>query len=82
MNTQISRRRAEQQVVLANEELRKANEDLESRVQERTSRLVDANQRLKEEIADREELQAKSQYLAYHDFSDRPRQSPAVQGAA
>ena len=67
VNTQISRRRAEQQVVLANEELRKANEDLERRVEERTSRLIDANQRLKEEIADREELQARSQYLAYHD---------------
>ena len=67
VNTQISRRRAEQQVALANEELRRANEDLERRVEERTHRLIDANQRLKEEIADREELQAKSQYLAYHD---------------
>jgi PleD family two-component response regulator len=67
VNTQLSRRRAEQQVALANEELRKANEDLERRVEERTYRLIDANQRLKEEIADREELQARSQYLAYHD---------------
>jgi diguanylate cyclase (GGDEF)-like protein len=67
VNTQISRKRAEQQVALANEELRKANEDLERRVQERTSRLADANQRLKVEIADREESQARSQYLAYHD---------------
>jgi diguanylate cyclase (GGDEF)-like protein len=67
VNTQISRRHAEQQVARANEELRKANEDLERRVEERTRRLVDANQRLKEEIADREELQARSQYLAYHD---------------
>ena len=67
INTQISRKRAEQQVVLANEELRKANEDLERRVEERTSRLIDANQRLKVEIADRQESQARSQYLAYHD---------------
>ena len=67
VNTQLSRRRAEQQVVVANEELRKANADLERRVEERTRRLIDANQRLKEEIADREELQARSQYLAYHD---------------
>src|SRR5439155_1295290 len=37
------------------------------RVQERTTSLIDANQRLKEEIADREELQARSQFLAYHD---------------
>ena len=67
VNTQISRRRAEQQAELANEQLRSTNEALEARVEERTKRLADANQRLKEEIAEREELQAKSQYLAYHD---------------
>src|SRR3979411_2187800 len=67
VNTQISRKRAEEQVVSANEGLRKANEDLERRVEERTSRLIDANQRLKLEIANREESQARSQYLAYHD---------------
>jgi diguanylate cyclase (GGDEF)-like protein len=67
VNTQISRRRAEQHVILANEKLRQVNEDLERRVQERTTRLIDANQKLKEEIAHREELQARSQYLAYHD---------------
>src|ERR1700723_1793892 len=67
VNTQISRKRAEQQVAQVNDELRRANEDLERRVEERTRRLIDANLRLKEEIADREELQARSQYLAYHD---------------
>jgi diguanylate cyclase (GGDEF)-like protein len=67
VNAQIGRKRAEQQVATANEQLLKANEDLERRVDERTRRLVDATQRLKEEIADREELQARSQYLAFHD---------------
>src|SRR3982075_1367176 len=67
VNTQTSRKRAEEQVVSANEGLRKANEDLERRVEERTSRLIDANRRLKVEIADREESQARSQYLAHHD---------------
>src|SRR5580704_12607349 len=67
VNTQVSRKRAEQQVLLTNARLQRTNEDLEGRVAERTSRLIDANQRLKEEIADREELQARSQYLAYHD---------------
>jgi diguanylate cyclase (GGDEF)-like protein len=67
INTQIARRNAEQQVVSANEALTLANEDLEKRVAERTSRLIEANRRLKAEIADREELQARSQYLALHD---------------
>jgi diguanylate cyclase (GGDEF)-like protein len=67
VETQISRKRAEQQAAFANDELRKANEDLERRVEERTSRLLEANQKLKKEMAGREELQAKSQYLAYHD---------------
>ncbi len=67
VNTQLGRVRAEQEVIRANQELRRANEDLENRVEERTKRLIEVNQRLKEEIADREELQAKSQYLAYHD---------------
>jgi diguanylate cyclase (GGDEF)-like protein len=67
VNAQIGRKRAEQQVIVANEELHRANEDLERRVEERTRRLIDVNQRLKVEIADREESQARSQYLAYHD---------------
>ena len=53
--------------MFANEALRRANEELERRVEERTSRLSEVNQRLKVEIANREESQAKSQFLAYHD---------------
>jgi diguanylate cyclase (GGDEF)-like protein len=67
VNTQIGRKRAEQQVLLANEALHKANEELERRVEERTRRLIEVNQRLKVEIANHEESQAKSQFLAYHD---------------
>jgi diguanylate cyclase (GGDEF)-like protein len=67
VNTQISRRQAEMQVVAVNEKLLKANDELERRVAERTSKLIEANQRLKVEIAEREESQARSQYLAYHD---------------
>src|SRR6202521_2303332 len=67
VNTQISRRQAEMQVVAVNEKLLKANDELEKRVAERTSKLIEANQRLKVEIAEREESQARSQYLAYHD---------------
>src|ERR1700724_632949 len=68
VNTQISRRQAEMQVVAVNEKLLKANDELEMRVAERTSKLIEAYQRLKVEIADREESQARSLYLAYHDF--------------
>lgn len=67
VNTQISRKQAELQVTAANEALRDANEDLERRVTDRTVRLIEANQRLKAEIAEREESDARSQYLAYHD---------------
>src|SRR5262249_52111519 len=66
VKTQLDRSRAEQEAIKANEKLRKVNDDLEIRVEERTRRLTEVNQRLKEEIAEREELQAKSQYLAYH----------------
>ena len=67
VNAQIARKRAEQQVIETNEELRRANEDLERRVEARTRRIFEVNERLKAEIADREESQARSHYLAYHD---------------
>jgi diguanylate cyclase (GGDEF)-like protein len=67
VEAQINRKRAEEQAAFAADELRRVNEDLEHRVAERTGRLIEANQKLKVEIAEREELQAKSQYLAYHD---------------
>ena len=68
VNTQIDRKHAEMKAVAANEALRNVNEDLENRVADRTSRLIEANHRLKAEISEREESEARSQYLAYHDF--------------
>ncbi len=67
VNTQLIRRQAELDVFTANEALRSVNENLESRVADRTSRLIEANLRLKAEIVDREQSDARSHYLAYHD---------------
>jgi diguanylate cyclase (GGDEF)-like protein len=50
-----------------NEALNRANEDLERRVVERTSQLSQINHELQREIANREQSEARSQYLAYHD---------------
>jgi diguanylate cyclase (GGDEF)-like protein len=66
-NTQIGRKRAEEEVFKANSALRRANEDLERRVAERTAELIETNQQLKTEIAQRERSEAKIQYLAHHD---------------
>jgi diguanylate cyclase (GGDEF)-like protein len=66
-NTQVGRKRAEEEVRQANEALREANNDLERRVAERTAKLVSANNQLQREIADRERSEAKVQYLANHD---------------
>ena len=66
-NTQIARRRAELQVVAANEALSRANENLEKNVADRTALLLGLYQKLRAEMAVREESDARSLYLAYHD---------------
>ncbi|MDP8916567.1 MAG: response regulator, partial [Pseudomonadota bacterium] len=47
VQTQVGRKHAEAQVLLANQALSRANEDLERRVAERTAELVEANDRLR-----------------------------------
>jgi diguanylate cyclase (GGDEF)-like protein len=66
-NTQIGRRRAELQVIAANAALSDANENLEKNVAERTTLLLGLYQKLRAEMASREESDARSLYLAYHD---------------
>ena len=67
VNTQIARRRAEQQVLKAAEALYKSKEVLEERVRERTRDLVRINEQLKDEIIQRERSEAETKYLAHHD---------------
>jgi diguanylate cyclase (GGDEF)-like protein len=66
-NTQIGRRRAELQVIAANEALSKANTGLEKNVADRTAQLLDLYEKLRAEMAVREEADARSLHLAYHD---------------
>jgi diguanylate cyclase (GGDEF)-like protein len=65
--TQIGRRRAELQAIAANTALSEANENLEKNVADRTALLLGLYQKLRAEIAVREESDARSLYLAYHD---------------
>lgn len=65
--TQIGRRRAELQVTAANDELSRVNQSLEQNVAERTSLLLGLYQKLRAEMAVREEADARSLFLAYHD---------------
>jgi diguanylate cyclase (GGDEF)-like protein len=66
-NTQIGRRRAELKALAAAEALTKANENLETNVADRTALLLGLYQKLRAEVAVREEADARSLYLAYHD---------------
>jgi diguanylate cyclase (GGDEF)-like protein len=66
-NTQIARKRAELQVIAANAALSQANENLEKNVADRTALLLGLYQKLRAEMAVREEADARSLYLAYHD---------------
>ena len=65
--TQIGRRRAELQVIAANAALSDANANLEKNVADRTALLLGLYQKLRAEMAVREESDARSLYLAYHD---------------
>ena len=67
VSAQIERKRAEEEKAGAYAELHETNKQLEQRVSERTARLLEANRKLAAEIAHREESDARSQYLAYHD---------------
>lgn len=66
-NTQIGRRRAELKALAAAEALTKANDNLEKNVADRTELLLGLYQKLRAEVAVREEADARSLYLAYHD---------------
>jgi len=68
VNSQIERKRAEQEAQSTAERLRRMNQELEARVSERTATLVAANLRLENEIAQREKTEARNQYLARHDI--------------
>jgi diguanylate cyclase (GGDEF)-like protein len=67
VNTQVARRRAELRVVAANKALSSANENLEKNVADRTALLLGLYQKLRAEMAVREEADARSLHLAYHD---------------
>jgi diguanylate cyclase (GGDEF)-like protein len=67
VNTQVGRRQAEKQVIAANGALRDANDNLEKNVADRTQLLLELYQKLRAEMAVREESDARSLYLAYHD---------------
>ena len=64
---QVERKRANDKLARAQAALSAMNEDLEGRVEARTRELAEINQRLELEIQRRQQADAKTQYLAYHD---------------
>ncbi len=67
VGAQVERRIASLKLAAANEALNDANGDLERRVSARTLELRAINDRLQREIAQREQSDARTLYLAYHD---------------
>jgi diguanylate cyclase (GGDEF)-like protein len=67
VTTQVERRIASRRLAEANQALNEANHDLERRVASRTVELRAINDRLQREIAQREQADARTMYLAYHD---------------
>ena len=64
---QVERKRANDKLARTQAALSAMNEDLERRVQARTRELAEINHRLELEIQRRQQADAKTQYLAYHD---------------
>ncbi len=67
INVQVERKRANAKLATAYEALNAMNVELERRVEERTRELAAINDRLALEILRREQSDANTQYLAYHD---------------
>ena len=67
VTAQVERRVASLRLAEANQALYEANFDLERRVAARTLELRAINDRLQREIAQREQADARTMYLAYHD---------------
>jgi diguanylate cyclase (GGDEF)-like protein len=66
-NAQVARKRSDEKLAAANLALSHVNHDLERRVAERTNELKAINDKLQREIAQREQSDARTLYLAYHD---------------
>jgi diguanylate cyclase (GGDEF)-like protein len=67
VQVQIERKRANGRLNDAYAQLNSLNGDLERRVEERTADLASTNERLMLEVLRRQQADARTQYLAYHD---------------